>query len=78
MPCLDFPRSDEKLPVSLQDKTGRFLEFFDLDEAQKQYNMNLVRDENLLGVLLGERDGEHFFISYFFWNNYLNSYDFGK
>ena len=66
LPCLDFPRSDEKLPVSLQDKTGRFLEFFDLDEAQKQYNMNLVRDENLLGVLLGERDGEHFFISYFF------------
>lgn len=65
LPCWDYPSSDQKIPFSLADSSGKFLEFFDLFEAQKFYNLELVKKNKIVGALLGERDGEHFFISYF-------------
>ena len=65
LPCWDHPSSDQKIPFSLTDSSGKFLEFFDLFEAQKFYNLELVKKNIIVGALLGERDGEHFFISYF-------------
>jgi hypothetical protein len=65
LPCWDHPSSDQKIPFSLADSSGKLLEFFDLFEAQKFYNLELIKKNKIVGALLGERDGEHFFISYF-------------
>jgi hypothetical protein len=51
--------------LSFRSINGGLLEFTDKHEAQKTLISMLLTHGKLFGVLLGERDGEHYFISYF-------------
>lgn len=67
IPCIKIPQEKTSLCsyFDYKDCHGNIFQLFDLDEYQKLINLDLIYNKKILGVLLGERDGEHFFINYF-------------
>lgn len=56
-----FPRDSSFL---FKDQNGNFLNFQNYNEAQMALDIMLIEQKVLLSALVGERDGEYYFISY--------------
>lgn len=59
---VDFPNSSQWKPSYALD--GQPLYFDSVSEGQRSLDMHLMRSDVLTSILVGERDGEHFFICY--------------
>lgn len=62
------PKIKENLTNSnyeFYDKNNNVICFNNLDDAQKYFDFYLIKEKITIGVLVGDRDGDHFFISYF-------------
>jgi hypothetical protein len=69
VPGLDYPSAnhagfDSKTPPSFRKVSGELAEFDNWDQAQMELDRHLVEEGLVPAILLGERDGEHYFISY--------------
>jgi hypothetical protein len=56
---------NKNFPVVLKNKDGSTICCESLEDLQKNIDCVLFKENNFIGALLGERDGVHFFISYF-------------
>lgn len=59
-----FPIFSDSKPFQFRNKFNEIVSFDDSNEAYLALSKELLA-ENLFGALIGERDGEHYFISYF-------------
>ena len=51
--------------AAYKDTFGELVTFRTAEEAQRMLELTLLREKHTVAVLLGERDGDHYFISYF-------------
>lgn len=67
IPCVKLPQDSisSYSGYNYKDIDGNDSQLFDINEYQKLINLDLIHSKKILGILLGERDGEHFFINYF-------------
>lgn len=66
LPTIHYPSSYMYAPyVYYRDIRGRRMDFNSIEEAQNSFDRHLWDHKYIYGVLLGERDGQHYFISYF-------------
>jgi hypothetical protein len=56
---------NKNFPIYLKNKDGSTICCESLEDLQKNLDYVLFKENNFIGALLGERDGVHFFISYF-------------
>lgn len=47
------------------DQRGKKLDIMNTEESKKTFSLKLISKKETVGVLLGERNGSHYFISYF-------------
>lgn len=65
IPCVDISSMFNGRCFEYKDYKGNNFEIFDREYYQKIFNLDLIEQKIIVGILLGERDGENFFISYF-------------
>lgn len=64
VPGLNFPNSWQHRPFRYTSRSGDVLKFPQLGDAKDSLNKTLIAGNYLNCALLGERDGHHYFISY--------------
>lgn len=64
MPLVHYPSSYMSCPTHFVDKQGNCREFDRVDEAQEAFTQELFDNHYIVGALLGEKDGEHYFVCY--------------
>lgn len=64
VPSLAYPNKFQKEPFHFKLPDGQRIEVENLQEAQKALDICLLKQKCIAGVLLGERNGDHFFLSY--------------
>jgi hypothetical protein len=53
-------------PYRGRDINGNYVVFEDVNACKKMLDIWLLKNKNIVGALVGERDGSYYFISYFF------------
>jgi hypothetical protein len=64
IPGLNYPNTFQSEPFHFKKKDGSVAEFASIQETQLELDKSLLREKAVIGILLGERDGDHYFISY--------------
>lgn len=63
VPSFNYPCMYQPDPGYL-DPSGEMVTFGTTEDAQKMLELTLLREKHTVAVLLGERDGDHYFISH--------------
>ena len=63
VPGLDYPNINQAKPA-YRKASGEAVEFMNAEAAQYDFDRYLVENGHVPAILLGERDGDHYFISY--------------
>ena len=66
VPSIGFLNKFQMDPYRGRDIHGNYVVFEDVNACKKMLDIWLLKNKNLVGALVGERDGSHYFISYFF------------
>jgi hypothetical protein len=64
VPGLNYPSMFQRTPYHFKLPSGESAVFDELQQATIALDRMMIQEKAMLGVLLGERDGEHYFVSY--------------
>lgn len=64
VPGVDYPHKSQAAPFRFIDPDGSRVKYGNVNVAKKMLDITLLNNKCIIGALLGERDGEHFFICY--------------
>lgn len=64
VPGLNYPNHFQTPPFHFKKPDGTVVEYDTIQQSQIDLDMTLLGEKAVVGVLLGERDGDHYFISY--------------
>lgn len=66
VPSIGFLNKFQMEPYRGRDINGNYVVFEDVNACKKMLDIWLLKNKNIVGALVGERDGSYYFISYFF------------
>lgn len=66
VPSIGFLNKFQMNPYRGRDINGNFVVSENIDACKKMLDIWLLKNKNIVGALVGERDGVYYFISYFF------------
>jgi hypothetical protein len=64
VPGLNYPNHFQTPPFRFKKPDGTMAEYDTIQQSQIDLDMTLLESKAVVGVLLGERDGDHYFVSY--------------